>query len=399
MKAVSKIHRLIAFGILAAAGWILLYPVLTSRINGEDKIVALWMSRFEYTTPDDVRAAVRNAAAAGFSDLFFQIRGNGTVYYESGVEPWAYELSGREVRLLGTCPGWDPLNVALDCAHEAGLRLHAYINVLPGWRGKVDPLAASGQLWITHREWFMVDALGDTMRPPSGWYAFLNPVLPKVRQHILRIVSELSTRPIDGLHLDYIRYPHDYPARRVYPHADHETLKLRSDFSHDPASKKALLERYGEAYSHADAQQFRIASVTRLVNEIEHAFHIGMPEGILSASVMGNPVEGLHLAYQDSVHWARSGAVDWVVQMNYGAKTFKPYLEAMCKATGWKTFKQSVVVGVGCNNSTPEILSQLDTLKRAGCRGVALFSYGSLFNEHHEPTPKGKQVMRALENF
>jgi uncharacterized lipoprotein YddW (UPF0748 family) len=49
----------------------------------------LWVTRWDYKTPEDVRAIVANAASLNFNVILFQVRGNGTVFYPSAIEPWA----------------------------------------------------------------------------------------------------------------------------------------------------------------------------------------------------------------------------------------------------------------------------------------------------------------------
>lgn len=369
------------------------------RSETREPIRALWVTRFDYDAREDVEQIVRNVAEAGFTDLFFQIRGNATAFYRSALEPWAYELSGGELARLGHDPGWDPLQAAIDEADEYGLRLHAYMNVLPGWKGLEDPPESAGQLWSTHRDWFMVDSLGERMRPTLGWYAFINPVLPEVREHLRGIVNELCRYDVAGVHLDYIRYPHDYAdvALQHYPEATKAELHAHADFSYDPVSQAELFERYGWGATKQQIGNFRRESVTRVVRDISYVMQRDKPDAcVLSASVMGDPVHGRNMAYQDSGHWVRGGLVDWAVQMNYGTKTFSRNLARMRKVTGRKGFGSSVVVGLYCKNGIEELLKQLKQVEDSGARGYALFSYTYLFDEDHRPSPKGQHLMDAL---
>lgn len=359
-------------------------------------IRALWVTRFDYQTPEDVRSIIDNVYQSGFTDVFFQIRGNGTAYYRSTVEPWAYELSGNEVSALGVDPGWDPLQTAIDAARGTGLRVHAYMNVLPGWKGRSDPPAEAGQLWTHHPDWFMVDSLGAKMLPTSGWYSFLNPVLPEVRTHIRDIARELCRYDVAGIHLDYIRYPHDYHivAPEIYPHASTEEIMRHAEFSYDPSSLAELVDRFGRDVTKKQITRFRCDSVTRVVRDISYVMQVEKPDNcLLSASVKGNPVEGKHRAYQDSGAWAREGLVDWVVQMNYGTRSFQRYLSDMRKACGRRGYRSSVIVGIYCKNDIDDMLEQIDMAEESGCRGLAFFSYTFLFDETHQPTKKGRILL------
>ncbi len=366
--------------------------------TSREKIIALWVTRFDYRTPEDVRAIIRNTADSGFTDVFFQIRGNGTSFYKSSLEPWAFELSGRDVSKTGTDPGWDPLQTAINAAQNTRLRVHAYMNVLPGWKGSEEPPQSANQLWTAHPDWFMVDSLGDKMLPTSGWYSFLNPVMPEVRNHLKGIVRELCQYDVAGVHLDYIRYPNDYRlvADQRYPGASEKELFRRSEFSYDPVSQAELFNRYGWDVSKDEIAEFRCESISRMVRDISYVMQVEKPEGcILSASVKGNPVAGKYTSYQDSGSWARKGLVDWVVQMNYGTDSFAPYLNAMEKAAGRKKFSSSVVVGIYCGNDTDDLLKQVEQIENSGCRGIAVFSYEFLFQQHR-PTEKGRKLIQNL---
>lgn len=362
-------------------------------------VVALWVTRFDYDRPEDVRRIIQNVGEAGFTDVFFQIRGNGTTFYPSQLEPRAYELSGHDLSNLGNDPGWDPLQLALDAAKPYGLRVHAYMNVLPGWKGLKDPPAAAEQLWTAHPDWFMVDSLGDRMLPTAGWYAFINPVMPEVRRHLKGLAQELCRYDIAGIHLDYIRYPHDYHivAGQHYPDASKEELRRRSDFSYDAASQSALYDEYGWEVTKAQIEDFRRESITRVVRDIAYTMQVEKPGTcLLSASVMGNPVDGRKHAYQDAGLWVRQGLVDWAVQMNYATKSFNRYLGSMKSAAGKKGFRSAVVVGVYCKHDADQVVRQIQTVKSSGSRGLALFSYEFLFGKDHQVTEKGRIILPEI---
>lgn len=350
------------------------------------EVRAIWVTRFDYKTPSEVEAIIANCARAGFTDIFFQIRGNGTVSYPSQVEPWAFELSGTDPALTGRNPGWDPLKIAAAGAKQRGIRLHAYMNVLPGWRGVKDPPRSAGQMWTAHPEWFMVDSLGQRMRPTSGWYSFLNPARPDVRQHLTQLSAELSRYDIAGLHLDYIRFPYDYKdvAPQLYPKASAEEINRRSDFSYDRLSTEQVRQRYSGNWG-----AFRRAAVSQVVAELGRTFKAQRgPQCVISSSVLADFDKGYNTAFQDSRRWAKEQMVDWLVPMNYNAKLFDEQLSKMRKSLGRRATAAQLVVGIDCKASPAEIRRQIDTVRKAGCHGYALFAYSYLF-ENHRPTAKG----------
>ncbi len=72
---------------------------------GSQPIRAIWVTRWDYKSPADIARVMDNCKSAGFNTVLFQVRGAGTVFYPSRIEPWAEEFGGRD-------PGFDPLGVA-----------------------------------------------------------------------------------------------------------------------------------------------------------------------------------------------------------------------------------------------------------------------------------------------
>jgi len=373
---------------------LLLIPVVLfagGRPPRQSEERAIWVTRFDYKSPSDVSSIIVNCAKAGFTDIFFQVRGNGTAFYPSRVEPWAFELSGTDVSATGTDPGWDPLLMAANWAKRYHVRLHAYINVLPGWRGFAAPPRGAGQLWTSHPDWFMIDSTGARMRPTSAWYSFLNPAHPQVRDHLSQIAAELARYDIAGLHLDYIRFPYDYKdvAREVYPNASAKEIKAHSTFSFDPVSRGAM----GRSASRKTWDAFRRTSVSQVVADLRRVFKRGNPNAILSSSVLADFKTGYHTAFQDSRHWAKSGTIDWLVPMNYSASLFDERLSKITHALGGRSTGRQLVVGINCAGSAEEIHRQIEVSRQAGCRGFALFAYSHLFKDH-QPTRKSRVLFR-----
>lgn len=348
---------------------------------------AIWVTRGHYRSADDVRAIMENCAATGFNDVLFQVRGNATVFYKSAIEPWAYELSpGRNPENLGVDPGWDPLAVAVEEAHKRGLNLHAWVNVYPGWQGGDWPPADKPHVWNTHPEWFMRDKNGDLMLPyymnnqgrKTVWYSFLNPAVPAVNDYLMDVFTELvANYDVDGLHLDYIRYPHDLAGW---------------DFSYDEVSLKRFADESG-GKTPDDAPEawddWRAAQVTGLVARLHKRLHEDYPGVMLTVAVAGNYEHGRHNK-QYRRDWTRDGIVDGLILMNYNADT-NAYLERvrdeMQGSPGAVIYSGMGPYRIASADNPEEVFrAQVRGTREAGAAGTAQFSYTSLF-ENHKPKP------------
>ena len=164
--------------------------------------VGAWVTRWSYSSPEDVQRLVAELHDAGVDTVYFQVRGTFDAYYSSPHEPWAARLTGT----LGQDPGWDPLQVAIDAAHARDMELHAWLNTFPVWRGTSTPKSAGvPHVLEAHPDWIVWQ--GAAPQQKSEHYVFADPGRPQVRAHIAQVAGDIDARyDVDGVHLDYIRY-------------------------------------------------------------------------------------------------------------------------------------------------------------------------------------------------
>ena len=176
---------------------------------------ALWITRFDWDGEAELRSLTARAIDAGFTDLLMQVRGAGDALYRSSIVPSSPKIAGR----LGGEAMWDPLAVVIDEMQRAeGVRVHAWLNVLSGWPAtsseacqgtEPSPAGWPDHLLIRHPGLVLVDETGRPMPCPNEWdYLWLSPRHRVLGEDLRAVVAELcASYPIDGIHLDRIRYP------------------------------------------------------------------------------------------------------------------------------------------------------------------------------------------------
>ncbi|UCH84032.1 MAG: family 10 glycosylhydrolase, partial [Candidatus Latescibacterota bacterium] len=173
-----------------------------------DELRAAWVVRYALASKDDIDRAVDYAVRARFHMLFVQVRGRADAYYRSDIEPAARGLE-RPLEVF------DPLAYFLLRAHEAGIAVHAWINVFYVWSDHENP-PPDDHIVRTHPEWLVANREGVQMNelPVSVWTHrglegyFVSPGNPDARRHIVEVVRDITSRyAVDGIHLDYVRYP------------------------------------------------------------------------------------------------------------------------------------------------------------------------------------------------
>lgn len=323
-------------------------------------IRAVWVARFHYRFPDDIRSIMRNCKQLGFNTVLWQVRGNGTVAFRSRLEPWAEEFGFQD-------PGFDPLAVAVQEAHRNDLRIEAWVNVMPGWKGKTPP-PVPDQLYNAHPDWFLSDESGDR-QPLGDFYVILNPCLPEVRRHIVGVVQEvLNNYEVDGIHLDYVRYAWETSkdARQRYPR--------------DPVTLRLFQQQTGKRPDDDPRawDDWRANQLTRLVEEIRDRLNKRRPGATLTAATWADPAVGYHDYFQNAVGWLRTGLIDAAYPMAYTADAaeFERHVTAYQTAAP----QARIVPGIGLykHTSQRQTAAQLESCRQWGGE-FAVFSYDSLY--------------------
>ena len=347
---------------LLVAGLMAPAAALGAPAAGSDEIRAIWVTRFEYQTEADVKAIVANCAALGFNTILFQVRGQADAYYRSSIEPWAERLGGRD-------PGFDPLETACRESKRLGISLHAWVNVMPAWRGKVPP-ADRNHVCYRRPDWIVVGKDG-RRQTFNDHYVCLNPCLPEVREYVVSVLRDLAERyPIDGLHLDYVRF-------------------IEGDWSYD-AKTLALFGGSPEADPEGWAQ-FRRGAVTELVQATRRMLRDMRPNAMLTAAVFPS-AKSRQRVLQDAEGWARRGLVDAVFPMTYDDSD-AAYRDVIDEGYGLFRGRAACVPGVGAyKHKTAE-----QTVRQMGmCRsGFAVFSYSSLYVSPDETRRENEKLCRA----
>jgi uncharacterized lipoprotein YddW (UPF0748 family) len=366
--------------ILSAALVLLLvlacWPKSAPAANPEAR--AVWVTRWEYTSggllPTTHKANIRRmmdrAVEGHFNVIVFQVRGQGDAFYNSSLEPWAFELTGNNAYSLGTDPGWDPLQYAIEQAHQRGLELHAWLNTFNAWKGSTPPPTGIDpeHMYNLHPEWICTDWNGTPM-PLSSDYVTFSPGNPEVIQHVHDVAMDVLTRyDVDGIHWDYIRYPRDV-------------------YSRDFVTDSLFFEQYGK-YPDEDVEQWKNWQrdrITFFLRDFYHAATAVKPMLKVSAAVIGrydHPSSGwdaYNTVYQDAQKWAAWGIVDYLAPMIYwNMDSFAPLIDEWTHYS----FGRHIYAGIGAYRMEEfggwsAIEALIDTARAAGSNGLLFFRSGS----------------------
>ena len=186
---------------------------------------------------EDLCRMLDQLKAININTVLFQTRVRATAAYPSDIEPWEGSFSG----VPGKTPGYDPLQFAIDECHRRGMELHAWVVAIP--IGKWNTIGCK-----TMRKWYpsLVKRIGEE--------GYMNPEAYGTADYIANICEEITTRyDIDGIHLDYIRYPETWRGSKYHENITrivrrvNERVKIHKPWvkmSCSPIGKSGNLSRY-----------------------------------------------------------------------------------------------------------------------------------------------------------
>ena len=370
------------------------------------EVRALWVTRASLTTPAAIEGLVSSARASGFNTLVVQVRGRGDAYFASSLEPRADLLATQRA-------DFDPLRHVIDRASEEGLRVHAWVNVNLVASARELP---SSQAHIIYRrpEWLMVpralayDLARIGSRSPeyvgrlARWTRanehveglFSSAALPEVADHVTAVVEDLVRRyPVDGVHLDYIRYPgpeFDYSLGVLREfHGDLlPAMPPAERLRYDPKSISdltALTDIYSERWA-----GFRRSRLNALVLRLRTVIKAQRPGIVLSAAVFPDAAEAAAQRFQDWRFWIENRWLDVICPMAYTSDigAFASQIALARQVAGPK----GVWAGIGAYRlTTARTIENIEAARRLGAHGVILFSYDSLVQ-----APRGRDALASI---
>jgi uncharacterized lipoprotein YddW (UPF0748 family) len=206
-------------------------------------------SRGEEQQKQELRTMLDTLQAIGINTVLLQTRIRGDVIYPSLYEPFTSVFTGR----AGIRPSYDPLRFAIDECHRRGMQCHA---------------------------WMVALQVKDNR--------YVDPSSARVVNHLCTMVREVVRGyDIDGIHLDYIRYPE----------------KTKGN------------------------DQWRRDNVTRCMEAVYRTVKAEKPWVCVSAATLGkyrdtrrassSDWNAYHTVFQEAQEWTRRGIVDALFPMLY----------------------------------------------------------------------------------
>ena len=230
----------------------------TSVLFAEEKNKKLknwaWISPNAQNSDDDWKALFGKMCKSGIHAILPEVFNSRFALYDS--------------KFLPVKDKW--LERILPIAKSEGLEVHAWIWTM---------ICNIEEIYTSHPDWYMVNGKGESCLVNPAyveWYRFLCPSRTEPMDFIARRVEELAQiDQLDGIHLDYIRYPDVIIAPSLQPKygitQDREYPQY--DFCYCDVCRKTFKDKTGidpfelkDPTANVEWRQYRYDTISNLVN-------------------------------------------------------------------------------------------------------------------------------------
>ncbi len=320
---------------------------------------------------------VATRGAKGMSQLFDKLKtaGINVVYFETNNAGFTMYPSKMATQNPETS-GWDPLGSALSEAKKRGMEFHAWFWTFSVGNAKHNPIVGKeadypGPVLSTHDfAWALATQTGSLL-PPRQFEYWIDPSNPECRNYVKKLVSEVVNRyPVDGIQLDYIRYPFNNKG---------------SELGFNWLSRQKFERETGMSLDRMDEDtrtmwiHWKANIISSFVKEISEELRAAKPGIRISAAVYGMPKRmRMNAIQQEWEVWVANGWVDTLNPMTYvgTAKELNDAAGFVKESTADKALSYP---GLSIRQlDTAGLVEQLDTARVIGTLGTTMFAVAHL---------------------
>lgn len=252
----------------------------------------------------------------------------------------------------------DILQVYIDECRKQGISIIALVTVMGGAFGE------------NHPEWFDVTNTGEEREE-----IFFSPANDEYRKAFTDYVRFiLNNYDIDGLQLDYIRYPQFYDG--IDAGYDEATIKL---FEEKTGNGKDVVKAIGTQLTDHPKWNIWQSFKTELINGwVEEIYKIASelrPDIYVTAAVAAD--NGVSSYCQNPAAWLKGGYIDGVYVMSYDEGINEYSVNEHINSRGENSY---LVMGCGAylSISNQSLIEQTDNSAMLGADGTAYFEWGAV---------------------
>lgn len=344
---------------------------------------AMWVVRYTLLDDQETNQLISTAKRLNLTDLYVQVRALGK-FFNSDEQALTESKNSKAHKNF--------IEI-LKQAHKQNIRVHAWLNIFFIYQ-RADSLTEKTHLVSTEEDYFLRDAFADSvpnkskLKNASLEGIYIDPLSHKNYNYLTNeIVYLIDSLKVDGIHLDYFRYPNcsysfSPKGRAAFIIEDYvDPVSIYNDQNGMGLGLRSTLD---EKY-----KKFLRKNLTEFLSGIRHTTNSKHRQATLSIAVKPDWEDAKNIYLQNWQDWLNKGLCDRVVLMNYSVLD-SIFYKNIFKA-GQRGNTDKIMIGVATYNlDTEPIVKRLRWLDNNRFGGFALFSYNDLLGK--------PDLIKRLEN-
>ena len=327
---------------------------------------AVWYRSSE-KSDDQVRAVVEKMKQLNINTVYLETWYNGSF------------VGFSDNKLIKHCTAngsYDAMEGFVRICHENGIEVHAWVQNF--FIGTVEAQEqANMELANAYPDW-LKDKNGKNTYFYSASntnFIFLNPYDKEVRSFLIDFYKEMLEKyEIDGIHLDYIRFPELNYGKTDFGYNENivTAWQIENSTTVNPATLTS-------GTLHQSWLKFRQDIINSFVKEVYEMIKKEDPDTWLSAAVYPGIPSIKNDIFQDCANWVENGYVDELFSMSYGADNAYVSNNAskFVSLSGNNCFYSTGISAFG--ETVPmNFALQMTEVRQTGADGVAIFSLANI---------------------
>ncbi|UIR54653.1 family 10 glycosylhydrolase [Sphingobacterium sp. SRCM116780] len=304
----------------------------------------------------------------------------------------------NEIHALGidgimlNAPTPDDYRVAIPIAQKYGIKIVAWL-----WTMNLEH--DREKILKEHPEWFSVNRNGKSLADTTayvGYYKFLSPVLPEVRDYIKkRVESYCAIEGLSGISIDYHRYVDVVLPTTLWP--KYNIVQDREypawDFGYHPVAIQKFKAQYGydpreqkDPSKDLKWRQFRCDQITEVANMIADVVHASGKT--MAASPFPTPKMASRMVRQDWGKW-KLDIVFPMVYSNYYTEDVSFITDCTIENSQDKNQMTNLYCGLMASNSDA-MFTDMDAALNHGAQGISIFTVNGI---------RDPEIKRKFKNY
>ncbi len=320
---------------------------------------------------------VATKSPKGMADLFDKLKSAGinVVYFETnnaGFTMYPSKMASQNPETLG----WDPFGTALAEARKRKMEFHAWFWIFNVGNAKHNPIIGKeadypGPVLTSHDfTWALTSSTGSLL-PPKQFEYWLDPSNPDCRRYCKDLIVEvMNTYKVDGIQLDYIRYPFNNKGSEMgFNWLARQKFERETGLSLDRMDDETR-----QMWVH-----WKAAQITSFVKEVSDLIRPMQPGIRISAAVYAFPRRmRVNAIQQEWETWVANGWVDTINPMTYVAVP-KEFTEQASFVRESTQDKGLAYPGLSIRQlDTAGLIELLDSSRVTGTLGTTMFAAAHL---------------------